>query len=66
MRKMGQMRIPWNVYENTRVSRSIPGMSMTEKELSQRSWSFITRTDCPVVFHDGLQTADCPSKAFSS
>ena len=26
MRKMGQMRIPWNVYENTQLNLTYPGM----------------------------------------
>jgi hypothetical protein len=26
MRKMGQMRLPWNVYENTSLNSFYPGM----------------------------------------
>jgi hypothetical protein len=34
MRKMGRMRLPWNVYENTRLSLMYPGMLLINIEVS--------------------------------
>jgi len=38
MRKMGQMRIPWNVYENKQLNLIYPGMLLINKAVSRFSY----------------------------
>jgi hypothetical protein len=51
MRTMGQMRLPWNVYENKLDSRLYPGIYMIAKDLAENRQSAIANRQLADASH---------------